>query len=252
MADEQDPPQVFGHLFGDLTPAERQELARRALENQEVFDALGEFAEHRETLQDPNFRADLIDRLRAMARRGWRTRLREWATSSAGRRWVTGCCAAALIAIVSVKIWRPAPPVDETLTIVTSANAELSSFFQLPLRNPAHSSLEIDGSVFHPGDVVRAKIHLTGPGAVFAIRREVNSRTYLVFPIGSATADQLAGEVRFFFDPVSPTEDVKERRTYTLRVLILPAGVDIRSQSIEWSRLAGLYSVLDRQYDVAP
>ena len=259
MADEKDPPQVHGYLFGKLSPEEEAVLAQQALEDQDVFNALWAVHDDRELLQNPEIRVRLQRRLEDRPATPWWHTFVHWFQVPGGRLAFAG---AAVLAIVLAVVYLPrknnphgpGSAIEQTLSLVTNANTDLTVLFNLPSRNPGNVGLTLTpAGVFRPGDLVRAGVHLPEPAAVFVLRRRSGAPATLVYPAELATsADHTAGDFSFAFDPAAPTEDIQNRQSYTVRLLAAPIGTDVRTQSIDWAKLGAAYSVAEKSYDVVP
>ncbi|HLK63073.1 MAG TPA: hypothetical protein VKU19_06515 [Bryobacteraceae bacterium] len=252
MPDETNPIPLAAYLFGKLTHEEQSELMRRALSDQKVFNQLWDAVDQRELLQNPAVRARLLRRLEEPAPRSFWSQL----FGPLGRTLLASAAVACVALILVQSPDRTWYGTERPLTLVTTPQSNLAEFFRLPARNPLHLPVDLHRSpaVFHPGDVIHATVILASPSAVFALRHDPNGSVHLVFPSDlAASANQPAGEVPFSFDPVSPTEDVTARESFTLRVLVLPPGIDLRNQSIEWARLGRhAYSTVEVGYEVVP
>ncbi|SPE24753.1 hypothetical protein SBA3_110007 [Candidatus Sulfopaludibacter sp. SbA3] len=256
MPDEKDPPPVYGYVFGRLTQRERTELMRRALDDQEIFNALWDACDDHELLQDPEVRKELLASLAAEAvskPSPW-TAARQALIGPFGRFALAGAAAACLAIFILHGLKKPIE--QQILTLVTNPSSNMADYFKLPKHNPAGLNLDLHRTpaVFHPGDIVRATVQLKSSAAVFALRRGPAGEVRLVFPPDPATlADRNPGEIAISFDPVPPTEDVTATRHYILRVIALRPGIDLRSQSVDWAKLApDSYSVVEVSYDVVP
>jgi len=253
MPDEEDPIPIQGHIFGKLTPEETGTMMRRALEDQDTFNELWDSAAHRELLQDPAFRDRLLRSLEQPAQRKGRSPL-GWLFGS-GLRWAMTGAAVALLAF-AIFVWtRRGGETDQMLTLVSSPATELSSYFRLPLTNSllVGMSLPQVPAVYRPGEVIRGRLHLRVPGAVFVLRRDSVGAYRIVFPSDLAVSAELgSGEQTLAFDPVSPTTNITSRQTFTLRVIVLPPGRDLRTQSIDWAAVRNSYSAIELTYDVIP
>src|SRR5512147_3136289 len=136
MPEDRDQPQLHGYLFGRLSNAEEEELARRALADQAVFDALLEMSGDRELLQDPAFRARLLRQLETREKPSgfWATLFRPG--------WTLPALAASATVLLALAVswfgWSPwkriGPGPEEPLTLITSERTDPAVFFQLPSR----------------------------------------------------------------------------------------------------------------------
>src|SRR5215831_5196335 len=99
-----------GYATGTLTPSERDALFAAALEDQELFDALGREEPLRELLQDPIAKSRLTAALRT-ARVPWYQRWLRPAVLAAG------VAAIAVVAVVTLRTPRP----QQTVTIAQVA-----------------------------------------------------------------------------------------------------------------------------------
>lgn len=251
MADAKDPLPIPAYIFGELTAEEQASLMRLAMDDQDVFDQVWEAAEDRQLLQNPAIRRRLLRHLEgAQEPASWRM---AWRRLIAPGGLLLATAAAVCLALFVY--YGPHPwQTEQPLTLVTGPSTDLSVFFQLPLHNDnARLFFNEHQYQFHPGEVIHATLRLPRPAAVFALRRQTGSAPRLVFPADFATAaDQPAGDLSLAFDPVSPTEDVTSRRRFALRVIILPPGTDLRTQSVEWAKFKDAYSALEIWYDVVP
>lgn len=254
MPDEEKPIPIHGYIFGKLTREERDELMRRALEDQDVFNELWDSAGERELLQDPAYRARLLRSLEQPLERKGLAAVWEWLAGRWPRLAMAGA-ACLLLAFGVFLLTRGGGEGDQMLTLVTTPKTDLSTFFRLPLRNTSPVELDLHQTppVFRPGDLVRATLRLTAPGAAFVLQRTPSGISRIVVPAALATsADLPSGETALVFDPVPPTTDVPARQTFTLRVIVLPPGRDLRTQSIGWAGLRGAYTARELTYDVIP
>jgi hypothetical protein len=254
MPDDRHPPQLHGYLFGKLTPSEEEELARRALADQEVFEALFETSEDREALQDPALRRRLIRSLEASQdpERWWTGILQPWP----GRRIAA---VAMVVAVALAAVWlvrlpggKHPPLIEQTLSLKTGAGSPAKSFLALPLRPAAGVGLTLDHAERRPGELLRVTVKLPAPSSVFLFLQEPDGRAALVWPGAAARADMPAGEASITLDASRPTDDIQSRRSMTLRLLVLPPGLDVRTQSVDWSRPELAYAAVEARYDVVP
>jgi hypothetical protein len=254
MSDENNPARIQAFVFGASSEAEQRELMRRALDDQTIFDELWDAADDHELLRDPITRNRLLRALRDREQEPWWGAAWAWLRLPASRFALVG----AVVLAVAVFIWwgpnnaRREVGEIKPATIVTDSGTDLSKFFTLPLRNNLAVTFDLNRApaTFHIGEVIRATLQLPQPTAVFILRRQSDGKTRIVFPADlSTTADVNAGALTAAFDPIPPTSEVGVRERVTLRIIALPTGRDLRTQSIEWAKL-GAYSVQELTYDV--
>jgi len=255
MTDEKKSALVRLYAFGTLTDEESAELARVSLDDPEVFDELWEATDLHELLQDSVVRRRLLRRLEK-SDRPWRVAW-SWLSLPASRLALAG----AIAVVLGILIWRG--PSDNRrrgagdsrpATVVTDSTADLATFFKLPLRTQLDVRIDLHRApaTFHFGEAIQGTIHLQEPAAVFVLRRQSDGQMRIVFPGDLvSSADLLAGETPVVFDAVIPTSELTTQQMVTLRVFALPVGKDLRTQSIEWSKLTG-YSVREVTYSVLP
>jgi len=243
-------------VFGQLSEEENADLAWHAMDDQEVFDELWEALEQREALQDPLVRNRLLRSLDRNKQRWWG---RSWAGLPAplGRFALAGAVALAMAILVwqGLDRWGRDHGQFKTATVVTDSNSDPASFFDLPLHSQLEVTLDLNrqSAIFHIGEVVHASLRLRESAAVFVLRRRSDGQTRIVFPPDlSATADLKAGATAITFDPLPPTDMISTPQSVTLRIIVLPLGIDIRSESINWAKVRGAYAVQELRYDVAP
>lgn len=256
MSDEELAAQIQAFAFGELSSEEQRALLREALEDQTLFDELWDAADDREVVQDPITRNRLLRVLQERHEQPlWRVAW-AWLTLPASRVALVG----AVAVFVAIFIWRGSKDtrqetaVIKPTTIVTDSNSDLARFFILPRRNDLSVKFELNHrqAIFHVGEVIHGSVELRQPAAVFILRRPSEGDIRIVFPAElSASADLNAGTTPVIFDPVPPTAAIGTRQRVTLRIIVLPVGRDLRTQSIEWERL-GAYSVQEVTYDVEP
>jgi hypothetical protein len=143
----------------------------------------------------------------------------------------------------------------EPLGIITGPATGLSEFFRLPLHDARQIALDLGRApaVFHPGEVVRATVRLRRGGAVFVMRSGPGGTSKIVYPPDvQMPAGAAAGTLLVPFDPAPPTMEIPAAQTVRLRVLVLPAGSDLRTQAIDWKKLGGNYAAMETSYTVAP
>lgn len=258
MPDEPIPstPPVLSYILGNLTREEAEELQRRALDDQALFDEILDASEEREMLQNPAVRARLLRRLEAgESPVGWE-RFRQWFAMPTARYFA----AAAMALTLAIALYLGLRPggfggqTFEPLGIVTTSVTNAGEFFKLPLHDKRAATIALEASaVFHPGDIVRATVRLKRAGALFILRRRPDGQAQLVFPSDPQTsADRKPGEFTVPFDAVPPTADIRASEKVQIRVFLLPTGVDLRTQSIDWKKLGPDYAAVETSYTVAP
>jgi hypothetical protein len=110
-----------GYATGTLTPEEQQTLFAAALEDQELFDALGREQVLRDLLREPAAKAELLAALDSPAAE--RGSFRVWFWTWMRRPLVAGLATAGVAAIAGLAVWQgtrgtPAPPVPTMLAEV--------------------------------------------------------------------------------------------------------------------------------------
>jgi hypothetical protein len=256
MPEPRKPAPVPAWVFGKLSDQEEADLMSQALDDPALFEEMMQANEDRELLENPIYRSRLKRTLQTAAeeRSAW-TALWAWLNRPASRLALAGVAAA----VIAVVIWHGGGSggggfKEQPATIVTDPATDLGTFFGLPLRDALGVRIELNRTPaeFHPGELVRATLHLPAPAAVFVLRRQADGQTRMVYPRDlSASADLSAGDTEIAFDPLPPTTDVTAPEPVRLRVLALPVGTDLRRGSIDWAKL-GAYSIQEVTYNVAP
>jgi hypothetical protein len=255
MSEPRKPAPVQAWVFGKLTQEEQAALMKQALDDQDLFEELLEASAQHDLLQNPIYRSRLLRTLDQTEKRSGWSAVWAWMNRPASRLALAGVTAA----VIAILIWRGGGSgdggfKDQPATIVTDSATDLGTFFTLPLRNKLGLRIDLNRTPaeFHPGELIRATLRLRAPAAVFVLRRQSDGQTRMMFPVDlAASADLPAGDTEIVFDPLPPTTDVTVREAVRLRVLALPAGTDLRRNSIDWSKV-GSYSVQEVTYDVAP
>jgi hypothetical protein len=265
------------YAAGNLTDAERDELARAALADPAVFEALVEEEELKAALEDTVFRRRVKERLRELGaeKEPYFTRLWQFIASPRGLMTTAGALASvALVVMAQLGVFRSTPALIQvnlgppnvqatssaSLAYDTGADASFAKgirdFTILP---DAHAVLQLDRTGRRPtyeiGDRQRIGFRLEQDGSAVLLEERFDGGTYRLFPNRfQESADVKAGETVLV--PRAGQGDLEvdgpagER---TLRLLIFPAGTN-PLEGDSWERLRSqakevrkVYSVREKQ-----
>ena len=188
-----DPKHLLGGYATDsLGEAERNELLRAALDDQELFDALVEEEGLRELLQDPAARQEVLAVLEQPT--GWE-RVRAWFERPAtlvDLATIGGLAAAAVVGLALVTL---RPSSDSTAARPTGAilsPAHVEALLGLPEKQTVPAGIEIEGRADAPvaaGEMLPVRISLRAPARVVLLLAPASGPPSQAWPaLGQAPA----------------------------------------------------------------
>ena len=244
-----------GYATDSLGEAERGELLRAALDDQELFDALVEEEGLRELLHDAAARQEVLAVLEEPT--CWE-RLRAWFERPATLLDLAavGVVAAAAIVGLALVTLRPASnslAARPTGTSLSAAHVE--RLLALPEKLVVPAGIEIDGraaAVFVPGELVPLRISLRAPTRVVVLSAPASGPPAQAWPaLGQAPAlvppHEGGGPAIVAASVEAPAAAGAQR----LRLVVAPAELDLGSLSLgELEAAAARLTIVDLRYQV--
>jgi hypothetical protein len=224
-----------GYATESLTEAERNELLRAALDDQELFDALVEEEGLRELLHDPAARQEVLAVLEQPT--GWE-RVRAWFERPATLVDLAAIGGLAAAAVVGLAIVTLRPSSDSTAARPTGATlspAHVEALLGLPEKQTVPAGIEIEGRAEAPvaaGEMLPVRISLRAPARVVLLLAPASGPPSQAWPaLGQAPAlvpAQAKGGPAIVSAAV---ESPQAPGTQRLRLVVAPADLDLGSLS---------------------
>ncbi len=182
-----------GYATDSLGEAERAELLRAALDDQELFDALVEDEGLRELLQDPAARQEVLAALEQPT--GW-ARVRAWFERPATLLDLAAIGGLAIAAVVGLALVTLRPLSDLSTaarpTGATLSPAHIASLLGLPEKQVVPAGIEIQGRAdapVAPGEMLPVRISLRAPARVVLLLAPASGPPSQAWPaLGQAPA----------------------------------------------------------------
>jgi hypothetical protein len=230
---------LAGYATDSLGEAERNELLRAALDDQELFDALVEEEGLRELLQDPAARQEVLAVLEQPT--GWE-RVRAWFERSAtlvDLAAIGGLAAAAVVGLALVTL-RPSSDSMARPTGATLSPAHVEALLGLPEKQTVPAGIEIEGRAdapVAPGEMLPVRISLRAPARAVVLLAPSSGAPSQAWPaLGQAPAlvpVQAKGGPAIVSAAV---ESPLAPGTQRLRLVVAPADLDLGALAPERSR----------------
>lgn len=269
---------VAGHVVGNLSRKEKDELAASALGDQDLFDQMMEAEPAKQALADPQFRRSLsLDLRERRLAEGvpFTERLRRFFVHPV----VIPALTLALTAIIVVQIRRGAlspdspiaqvampPGAGPVLTLAgilpTPQPGELGRLEQVrqsPPTNPAAGgAIGLDRSgdrpVYRAGEPLRVGFRLPQDANVMVIEERPDGTSVRLFPNLLQSSSAVRGNEQTIIPPPGQGQlpVTGPAGTHTIKVLVFPNTVDPMDFSRSWSEVSAQAKVLTKSYEVAP
>ena len=233
-----DPKRLLGGYATDtLTDAERRELLRAALDDQELFDAVLEEDGLRELLETPGARQEVLEALEQTTR--WQ-RLRSWLVRPATFADLAVLATVLVVGVVAFRVFEGAEPSDVGRRVATQpapvalSPATLARLLTLPPHQAVPAGLEPEGDIgdaplrVEPGGTLLLRMSLRGPAHVLVLTGRPDGSAVQVFPtVGEPPALVQAPAargpaIRRLAVTAAPTPG-----THRLRLVVAPIDVDL-------------------------
>jgi hypothetical protein len=183
-----------GYATDSLGEAERRELLRAALDEQELFDALVEQDGLRALLQDPAARQELLLALEQPT--AWE-RVRAWFERPATLLDLAAVAAVVFVGLAGFALLAPEGPSRQPSSAARPMGATLSpplvaALLELPAREALPAGAEIAGrpdALFAAGETVRVRVTVRAPARVALLHQAPGEPGTQVWPgLGQAPA----------------------------------------------------------------
>ena len=251
-----DPKHLLGGYATDsLGEAERNELLRAALDDQELFDALVEEEGLRELLHDPAARQEVLAVLEQPT--GWE-RVRAWFERPATLVDLAAIGGLAAAAVVGLALVTLRPSSDSTAARPTGATlspAHVEALLGLPEKQTVPAGIEIEGRADAPvaaGEMLPVRISLRAPARVVLLLAPASGPPSQAWPaLGQAPALVPALAKGGPAIVSAAVESPQAIGTQRLRLVVAPADLDLGSLSP--GALAGeaaRLTIVDLRYQV--
>jgi hypothetical protein len=250
------------YAAGNLTEAERNQLAKEALADSAVFEALVEEEASREALEDPIFRRRVKERLRELGaeRDPFWTRLFQYLLTPKGMLTVGGALATVTVAVlVQYGVLRPGGsliqvnlgptngPAAATANIAAEPSSTESNLRKASSTRPPESDpkavLQLDRKgrrpVYSIGDRQRIGFQIETPGNVLLWEEHADGTTYRLFPNRYQSSPLVQGGKTWLVPPSGQGDLQVQGPTgqRVLRLLIFPADRNPLELSSQWDEL---------------
>ena len=253
-----DPKHLLGGYATDsLGEAERSELLRAALDDQELFDALVEEEGLRELLQDPAARQEVLAVLEQPT--GWE-RVRAWFERPATLVDLAAIGGLAFVAVLGLAIVTVGPPslLRQGAARPTGANlspAHVETLLRLPGVQAVPAGIEIEGRTdasFSPGELVPLRISVRAPARVVVVLAPASGPPSQAWPaLGQPPALVPAPEGGGPAIVSASVEAPQSPGTQRLRLVVAPANFDLGSiPAASLESEASRLTIVDLRYQV--
>ena len=265
---------IGGYILGSLTRNETGQLARKALEDDEVMQQMFDAEPMRDALEDPVFRAELKAALRH-AQQTERPSLKDRLTAFFAQRWVlpVTCVALANIFIGVILLNRGS---DMQTFEVALAQEDFQSKsagilpvsgeeFELwrrsqesPPRLQAKASLALDRSGDSPsyaiGDKQRIGFRIEEDARVVVLEERPDGTIIRLFPSALQSESLVRAGIQVLIPPEGQGNMIVDGPPgkHKLRILMFPPNVDPLSPDKSWDELQRNAAAADRQFEVRP
>jgi len=249
---------VAGYATDSLAEAERRELLRAALDDQELFDTLVEEDGLRELLQDPAARQEVLAALEEPT--GWE-RVRAWFERPATLLDLGAVAALVLAALAGYALLAIRPtPSTHTPAAARPMGASLSPqhvawLFELPEQQVAPAGIEIamrPDTVLAPGEPLHLRLSLRAPARVALLEQQADRPGAQAWPgLGQPPAlvprPSSGGPAIQEVSLETPAEEGAHR----LRLVVAPAELDLGALAPEaLAAVASQLTIVDLRYQV--
>jgi hypothetical protein len=263
------------YAAGNLTDAERNQLAKEALADPEVFEALVEEESMREALEDPVFRRRVKERLRELGAENdpyW-TRMLHYLISPKGLLTFAGVAATVTVALlVQFDVLKPGGaliqvnlgPAGEGTSAeasiagmpATSESALQKSIEREPPPSDSQAVLQLDRSgrdpVYYVGDRQRIGFRVKEEANVVLWEERADGSSYRLFP-NSFISSPLVQAGKTILVPPEGQGDLEVQGPAgprLLRLLILPPDRNPLEEGSSWAELRRNAKEVKQVYEV--
>jgi hypothetical protein len=249
-----------GFATDTLTEAERSELLRAALDDQELFDALLEEEGLRQLLEPPGARHEV---LAALDRPAPGERLRAWLVRPARIADLAALAAILVLGLLLHRVfWAPRSPVAVGPTASRPAARAVSppvlvQLVALPARQLVPATLELEGRPpgalrrVRPGEALLVRMSLTAPARVLLIAAPPQGSPAQLFPPAGGPPALIPPPPRG--GPAVHTVSVAAPEApglHRLRLVVAPADLDLGGATANIQRAAARLTLVDLTYEV--